>query len=174
MHNLFGYNDSAVEAALYEPALLQEFARPWPVRTIVPDESTESDFHCRLESQDVAPTMLSSIITELSNMGLLLRQDAMVDAKIIHDLPSNKNKGRERDADLHQTTKGRQWYFGMNARHQPREAFAGTWPKLGTGWPPRTLRHDLDELRPATGHIKAQVSIMPLVTSTQRDLRGLA
>ena len=37
----------------------------------------------------------------------------MVDATIIHAPSSTKNKDKARDPDMHQTRKGRQWYFGM-------------------------------------------------------------
>jgi len=37
----------------------------------------------------------------------------MVDATIIHAPSSTKNKDKSRDPDMHQTRKGKQWYFGM-------------------------------------------------------------
>lgn len=39
----------------------------------------------------------------------------MVDAKIIAAPPSTKNRSGERDPDMHQTKKGKQWYYGMKA-----------------------------------------------------------
>lgn len=36
-----------------------------------------------------------------------------MDATIIAAPPSTKNAERERDPDMHQVRKGRQWYFGM-------------------------------------------------------------
>lgn len=40
---------------------------------------------------------------------------AIVDATIINAPSSTKNASQSRDADMHQTKKGKQWYFGMKA-----------------------------------------------------------
>ena len=37
----------------------------------------------------------------------------MVDATIIHAASSTKNEEKSRDPEMHQTRKGKQWYFGM-------------------------------------------------------------
>jgi len=37
----------------------------------------------------------------------------MVDATIINAPSSTKNAKQARDAEMHQTRKGKQWYFGM-------------------------------------------------------------
>jgi IS5 family transposase len=46
---------------------------------------------------------------------LLLRQGTIVDASIIAAPPSTKNRDKARDPEMHQTRKGKQWYFGMKA-----------------------------------------------------------
>jgi IS5 family transposase len=38
-----------------------------------------------------------------------------VDATIIHAPSSTKNREQKRDEEMHQTKKGKQWYFGMKA-----------------------------------------------------------
>ena len=38
-----------------------------------------------------------------------------MDASIIDAPSSTKNRKKERDPEMHQTRKGRQWYFGMKA-----------------------------------------------------------
>jgi IS5 family transposase len=38
-----------------------------------------------------------------------------VDATIIHAPSSTKNREQKRDPEMHQTKKGKQWYFGMKA-----------------------------------------------------------
>ena len=38
-----------------------------------------------------------------------------MDATIIEDPSSTKNRTRERGPEVHQTKKGNQWYFGMKA-----------------------------------------------------------
>jgi IS5 family transposase len=39
----------------------------------------------------------------------------IVDATIIHAPSSTKNRKEKRDPEMHQTKKGKQWYFGMKA-----------------------------------------------------------
>ena len=39
----------------------------------------------------------------------------IVDATIIHAPTSTKNREQQRDPEMHQTKKGKQWYFGMKA-----------------------------------------------------------
>ena len=43
------------------------------------------------------------------------QQGTLVDATIINAPSSTKNKDRSRDPEMHQTKKGKQWYFGMKA-----------------------------------------------------------
>jgi IS5 family transposase len=38
-----------------------------------------------------------------------------VDATIVHAPSSTKNRAQKRDPEMHQTRKGKQWYFGMKA-----------------------------------------------------------
>jgi transposase, IS5 family len=49
----------------------------------------------------------------LAERGLFLREGTIVDATLIAAPPSTKNKKRARDTEMHQTRKGKQWYFGM-------------------------------------------------------------
>ncbi len=38
-----------------------------------------------------------------------------MDATIIEETSSTKNKAKERDPERHQTKKGKQWFFGLKA-----------------------------------------------------------
>ena len=51
----------------------------------------------------------------LSEQGLMLRQGSSVDATLIAAPSSTKNKAGKRDPEMHSSTKGNQWYFGMKA-----------------------------------------------------------
>ena len=44
-----------------------------------------------------------------------MREGTLMDATIIAAPCSTKNRGAERDPEMHQTKKGNQWYFGMKA-----------------------------------------------------------
>lgn len=51
----------------------------------------------------------------LRRYGIKISNGTIVDAAIIGAPSSTKNKDRERDPEMHQRTKGEQWYFGMKA-----------------------------------------------------------
>jgi IS5 family transposase len=51
----------------------------------------------------------------LSDAGIYLKVGIIVDATIIEAASSTKNKAKERDAEMHQTQKGKQWFFGLKA-----------------------------------------------------------
>ena len=42
-----------------------------------------------------------------------MRQGTIIDATLIAAPSSTKNKDGERDSEMHQTCKGKQWHFGM-------------------------------------------------------------
>jgi transposase, IS5 family len=59
--------------------------------------------------------MLVEVNVMLMERGLLMTQGTLVDATLIAAPSSTKNKEHARDAEMHQTKKGNQWYFGMKA-----------------------------------------------------------
>lgn len=114
VQNWFGYSDPAMEEALYKVAPLYQFARLSLTRTL-PDEATILNFRRRLENHALAPELLAAINAHLSERKLLLRTGTIVDATSIHASSSAKNREGARQADIHQTKKGNQWYFGVKA-----------------------------------------------------------
>ena len=59
--------------------------------------------------------LLERVGEHLQAKGLRLSPGTIVDATIINAPSSNKNARQERDPEMHQTRKGKQWYFGMKA-----------------------------------------------------------
>ena len=51
----------------------------------------------------------------LKSQGLRVSGGTIVDATIINAPSSTKNRDKRRDPEMHQTRKGKQWYFGMKA-----------------------------------------------------------
>jgi IS5 family transposase len=49
----------------------------------------------------------------LKDQGMSMKQGTIIDATLIAAPSSTKNKKGERDPEMHQTRKGKQWYFGM-------------------------------------------------------------
>ena len=111
----FGLSDPAMEEALHDTPMYCEFAsiEAGPVR--LPDESTILRFRHLLEAHGLAFGMLQAINATLSERGLMLKTGSVVDATLIQAPSSTKNASGKRDPEMHQTRKGKQWYFGMKA-----------------------------------------------------------
>ncbi len=67
----------------------------------------------------------------LSDAGIYLKEGSIVDATIIEAASSTKNKAKERDPEMHQTQKGKQWFFGLKA-HIGVDARTGLTHSLST------------------------------------------
>jgi IS5 family transposase len=114
MQNWFGLSDPAMEEALYEITPMRNFA-DLKLSGPIPDETTILNFRRLLETNELAPEILSRVNAYLTRKGLLLKRGSIVDATIIAAPSSTKNADGERDPDMHQTRKGNQWFFGMKA-----------------------------------------------------------
>ena len=110
----FGLSDLAMEEALFETALYREFVGLSSVERI-PDRVSILRFRHLLEEHQLAPQILAVVNATLADKGLMLKQGTVVDATLIAAPSSTKNKDRERDPEMHQTKKGKQWHFGMKA-----------------------------------------------------------
>jgi IS5 family transposase len=111
----YGLADEALEDALYDSQALRGFARIDLAADGVPDATTLLKFRRRLETHDLCQGLFTAINADLSARGLLLREGTLVDATLIAAPPSTKNQAKQRDPEMHQTQKGNQWYFGMEA-----------------------------------------------------------
>ena len=111
----FDLSDPAVEDALYESAVMRRFAGIDLGRAPAPDETTILNFRHLLEAHELCGPMLDAVNLYLESCGIRITTGTIVDATIIHAPSSTKNKQKERDPAMHQTRKGKQWYFGMKA-----------------------------------------------------------
>src|SRR5580700_649848 len=111
----FNLSDPAVEEALYDSPLMREFVGVDLGREPVPDETTVCKFRHLLEEQEIGAAMLATVNEHLQKKGVRIATGTIVDATIIHAPSSTKNQKQERDPEMHQTKKGKQWYFGMKA-----------------------------------------------------------
>ena len=115
----FNLSDPAMEEALYDTPVFASFARLDPGMTTMPDESTISrfsetfGFRRLLETHQLGLQILALVNAILTDKHLLLRQGTVVDATLIAAPSSTKNASGERDPQMHQSKKGKQWYFGM-------------------------------------------------------------
>ena len=113
MQQWYSLSDPAMEDALYEIESMRRFAGLDLADDAIPDETTILKFRHLLEKHGLTAQMMNIINDTLAQQGLLLKGGTMVDATIIHAPPSTKNRDKSRDPEMHQTKKGKQWYFGM-------------------------------------------------------------
>jgi len=111
----FNLSDPGAEEALYESPALRHFAGVDLGRAPAPDESTILQFRHLLERQELGEAMLATVNRYLENQGIRITTGTIVDATIIHAPSSTKNQSGERDPEMHQTRKGKQYYFGLKA-----------------------------------------------------------
>jgi len=115
MQQWFNLSDPGVEEAFYESATLRRFAGVDLGVAPAPDETTVLRFRHLLEKHDLCGAMLDAVNLHLEAKGIRIATGTIVDATIIHAPSSTKNEKKERDPAMHQTKKGKQWYFGLKA-----------------------------------------------------------
>jgi IS5 family transposase len=115
MQQWFNLSDPGVEEAFYESATLRRFAGVDLGVAPAPDETTVLRFRHLLEKHDLGGAMLEAVNLHLEAKGIRIATGTIVDATIIHAPSSTKNEKKERDPAMHQTRKGKQWYFGLKA-----------------------------------------------------------
>jgi transposase, IS5 family len=111
----FNLSDPAVEEALYDSRAMRQFVGIDLGREPVPDETTICKFRHLLETHHLGQQLFARIGEYLTKQGLQVSRGTIVDATIISAPRSTKNRTKERDPEMHQTKKGKQWYFGMKA-----------------------------------------------------------
>ena len=111
----FNLSDPAVEEALYDSVVMRDFVGIDLGREPVPDETTICKFRHLLEEHGLGGEMLEAVNLHLEGQGVRITTGTIVDATIIHAPSSTKNREQKRDPEMHQTRKGKQWYFGMKA-----------------------------------------------------------
>ncbi len=111
----FNLSDPGVEEALYESAALRRFVGVDLGMAPAPDETTVLRFRHLLEKHDLGGLMLEAVNMHLEARGIRIATGTIVDATILHAPSSTKNSTGTRDPEMHQTRKGRQWYFGLKA-----------------------------------------------------------
>lgn len=111
----FGLSDEGIEDALYDSQSIRRFVGIDLSRESAPDATTLLKFRRLLESHELTESIFNAINAHLAKKGLLLREGTIIDATLIAAPPSTKNREGKRDEEMHQTKKGRQWYFGMKA-----------------------------------------------------------
>jgi IS5 family transposase len=113
LQHWFNLSDPAVEEALYDSPTLRAFVGIDLGQEPVPDETTVCKFRHLLEQHGLGQGLFDDVTQHLRAQGLAVSTGTIVDATIIAAPSSTKNATGTRDPAMHQTQKGRQWYFGM-------------------------------------------------------------
>jgi transposase, IS5 family len=113
LQHWFNLSDPAVEEALYDSPTLRAFVGIDLGQEPVPDETTVCKFRHLLEQHGLGRVLFDEVTQHLRAQGLAVSTGTIVDATIIAAPSSTKNATGTRDPAMHQTQKGRQWYFGM-------------------------------------------------------------
>lgn len=111
----FDLSDPGVEEALYDSRCMQAFAGINLSEVRPPDETTVLNFRHLLERHKLGKPLLAAVNVYLRRQGIKITTGTIVDATIINAPTSTKNRDKQRDPEMHQTAKGKQWYFGMKA-----------------------------------------------------------
>ena len=109
----FNLSDPAAEDMLYDSESMRRFARVELGEDTVPDESTILRFRHLLEAHALTAAMFDAVRDLLFDRDLLVTTGTIVDASLIAAPSSTKNRTKTRDPEMHQTRKGKSWYFGM-------------------------------------------------------------
>jgi len=111
----FDLSDPGVEEALYDSIVLRQFVGIDLGREPVPEETTVCKFRHLLEQHKLGEQILGTVNLHLQSKGVRITTGTIVDATLLHAPSSTKNREQQRDPEMHQTRKGKQWYFGMKA-----------------------------------------------------------
>lgn len=107
--------DEALEDAIYDSQAMRDFIGIDLAIESVPDATTLLRFRHLLEKHALTQRIFEEINAHLAEQGLFMREGTIVDATIVAAAPSTKNKAKQRDPEMKQTRKGKQYYFGMKA-----------------------------------------------------------
>jgi len=120
----YNLSDPGAEEALYDSITMRRFAGVVADDDVIPDETSILNFRRLLEQHALTERLLSEINAHLAERGQFVGKGTIVDATIINAPSSTKNEKKERDPEMHQTRKGKQWCFGMKV-HTGTDADSG-------------------------------------------------
>lgn len=109
----FNLADEACEDALLDSAALRRFVGIGLGCDRVPDATTLLNLRRLLEQHELGAALFAKVGQLLQAQGTKIGTGTIVEATLISAPRSTKNARGQRDPEMHQTSKGRQWYFGM-------------------------------------------------------------
>ena len=114
MQQWFNLSDPQAEDALYDMESMRRFAGvELAAEETIPDESTILRFRHLLEAHQLTQAIFAEFARCWRSGDCCLSPARSLTRPIISAPSSTKNAKEERDPEMHQTRKGKQWYFGM-------------------------------------------------------------
>jgi IS5 family transposase len=105
-------SDPEMEDALIEVPTMRRFAGIDLISDRIPDDTKILGFRYLLEKHDLGDQIFKAVKAHLKTNGMAMKQGTIIDATLIAVPSSTKNEKNERDPEMQQTCKGKQWYFG--------------------------------------------------------------
>jgi IS5 family transposase len=109
----YNLSDEGIEDEIYDSIAFRSFMKINFAVEQAPDSTTLLKFRHLLEDNGIGKLFFDAIARELGIRGRTLRSGTVVDATLISAPTSTKNVANERDPEMHQTKKGKNWQFGM-------------------------------------------------------------
>ena len=112
----FNLSDEGVEDAIYDSRAFSEFMGvSFGLGDQAPDATTLLKFRRIVESHGLGRDMLGCVNAVLEQKGVMMRGGSIVDATFVEAPSSTKNAAKQRDPEMHQGKKGKNWHFGLKA-----------------------------------------------------------
>lgn len=109
----FNLSDEESEDSIYDSYAMRSFMKIDFMTEHAPDATTLCKFRKILVDNKIQDILFNAIKEALYKHGHMMRGGSIVDATIIESTGSTKNATGERDPEMHQTKKGKQWHHGM-------------------------------------------------------------
>lgn len=109
----FDLSDPGAEEALYDSEAMRRFVGLDLGEDSIPDETTILKFRHLLEAHRLTEDLFTEVGALLEERGLFVKSGTIVDATIIEAPTSTKNRTKQRDPEMKQGRKGKQWHHGM-------------------------------------------------------------
>jgi transposase, IS5 family len=119
----YDLSDPGAEEALYDSITMRQFAGVRTDADVIPDETSILNFRRLLEKHRLTERLFAEVNAHLAERGQFVGKGTIVDATIIDAPSSTKNEKKQRDPEMHQTRKGKQWCV---SRTQAADLWCGT------------------------------------------------
>jgi len=109
----FTLSDTGCEEACIDSYAMHAFLKLDGTDVQVPDATTLANFRHIVEKNGIDKMFFDGLTRLLAEAGVMYKGGSIVDATFIESSASTKNAKGERDPEMHQAKKGKNWHHGM-------------------------------------------------------------